>query len=302
MRYDSEKYVAMILPGRPIFNTATRSAEVVGSTTGSPEKPPAPGDLTAYRHEIMVMTDGGDGAHGDETDRLASDHSDGDSAARVPGPRTDGSTATEQQRNTTATAESSATGSDSSGQRVSILAEPTRSRLAEEQAQTAELERGPITEYTTGRRSLASSVQIQWAIRVTVLAFVLGLILTAILGSFQVPVQFGLLSIGALLMIGLVWVALSYRVWIYQVRDDSLYLERGVVTHVRTIVPYVRIQHVDTSRSALERALGLSTLVVYTAGSRGADVSVPGLKPNEARDLQQRLKELAIEADGDDAL
>jgi membrane protein YdbS with pleckstrin-like domain len=102
--------------------------------------------------------------------------------------------------------------------------------------------------------------------------------------------------------LGLAWVVLSYRVWIYQIRDDSLYLERGVVTHVRTIVPYVRIQHVDTSRSALERALGLSTLVVYTAGSRGADVSIPGLKPNEARDLQQRLKELAIEADGDDAL
>jgi membrane protein YdbS with pleckstrin-like domain len=222
-----------------------------------------------------MMTDGGDGARGDGTDRLAGD----DSGADTP-----------------------AAGSVDGGQAPPELAEPTRARLAREQTKTAELDRGPITEYTTDRRSLASTVQIQWTIRIAILALVLGVIGGAILSTVRVPMEFGLLGIGVFLGLGLAWVVLSYRVWIYQIRDDSLYLERGVVTHVRTIVPYVRIQHVDTSRSALERALGLSTLVVYTAGSRGADVSIPGLKPNEARDLQQRLKELAIEADGDDAL
>lgn len=248
------------------------------------------------------MTDGGDGAHSDETDRLASDHSEGNSPS--PETRPDGSTAADSQRSQQSVedGEPPATGSTSGEQTNSILAEPTRARLAKIQTQTAELERGPITEYTTDRRSLDSTVQIQWTVRVTILALVLGLILTAVLSALPVPMQFGLLAIGLLLALGVVWVVLSYRVWVYQIREDSLYLERGVVTHVRTIVPYVRIQHVDTSRSALERALGLSTLVVYTAGSRGADVSVPGLKPNEARDLQQRLKELAIEADGDDAL
>ena len=247
------------------------------------------------------MTDGGDGAHGDGTDRLASDHSEDDSA--TPETRPDGSTAADSQpARSVDDDEAPATGSAPGEQTASVLAEPTRARLAEIQTRTADLERGPITEYTTDRRSLDSTVQIQWTIRVTILVLVLGSILSAVLASFQVPLQFGLLAVGVLLALGLAWVVLSYRVWVYQIREDSLYLERGVVTHVRTIVPYVRIQHVDTSRSALERALGLSTLVVYTAGSRGADVSVPGLKPNEARDLQQRLKELAIEADGDDAL
>lgn len=183
-----------------------------------------------------------------------------------------------------------------------VLAEPTRTRLAQSQARSSQLDRGPISEYTTDRRSLANAVRIQWGIRTTAFAFVAGMIVAAVLRGLSAPPVFGLAAIGLLLGVGLVWVVLAYRVWVYQVRDDSLYLERGVVTHVRTIVPYVRIQHVDTSRSALERALGLSTLVVYTAGSRGADVSVPGLTPDEARDLQQRLKELAIEADGDDAL
>jgi membrane protein YdbS with pleckstrin-like domain len=95
---------------------------------------------------------------------------------------------------------------------------------------------------------------------------------------------------------------LRYRSWAYEVREDSLYLERGVITHVQTVAPYVRIQHVDASRGPIERAFGLASTVVYTAGSRGADVSIPGLSPADAEDLQARLKRLAIAAEGEDAV
>lgn len=169
-------------------------------------------------------------------------------------------------------------------------------------AQQQGLDPETIQAYTTERRSLDATVQLQWGIRMAIGAVILGLITGAILNSLDVAPTFASVAIGFFLLVGSIWVALRYRVWVYQIREDSVYLERGVFTHVRTIVPYVRIQHVDTSRGPLERALGLSTLVVYTAGSRGADVSIPGLKPDEARDLQQRLKELAIEAEGDDAL
>lgn len=95
---------------------------------------------------------------------------------------------------------------------------------------------------------------------------------------------------------------LRYRIWRYEIREDALYLERGVLTRVTTVVPFVRIQHVDSRRSPLERATGLASTVVYTAGSRGADVTVPGLTPAGADDLQRRLKALAIGAEGDDAV
>jgi membrane protein YdbS with pleckstrin-like domain len=157
-------------------------------------------------------------------------------------------------------------------------------------------------EYTTDTRSLASLVQVHWGIRVTLGALIVGLIATWGLGRLGFDPQWGGAVVVVLVLAGLAWVALHYRKWTYQIRADAIYLERGVVTHVRTLVPYVRIQHVDTSRSPIERTLGLSTLVVYTAGSRGADVSIPGLRPDEARDLQRRVKELAIEAKGDDAL
>jgi hypothetical protein len=102
--------------------------------------------------------------------------------------------------------------------------------------------------------------------------------------------------------LGIVLAILRYRVWRFEVRGDSLYLERGVFTRVRTVVPFVRIQHVDTSRSPIERLIGLASTVVYTAGSRGADVSVPGLGPGDADDLRERLKRLAIRSESEDAV
>lgn len=159
-----------------------------------------------------------------------------------------------------------------------------------------------VDAHTTDRRTLSPRVQIAWAVRVLASVSIL-----AVIGRFVAPrvgVDPQLIAGGALALavLGLVWVHLRFRVWEFQVRDDALYLERGVVTTVRTVAPHVRIQHVDTSRGPIERVLGLSTLVVYTAGSRGADVSIPGLTPAEASDLQGRVKELAIEAEGGDAL
>lgn len=110
-------------------------------------------------------------------------------------------------------------------------------------------------------------------------------------------------GIGGLVAVaGSLHALLRYRVWRYEVREDALYLERGVLTRVRTVVPLVRMQHVDTARSPIQRTLGLSSVVVYTAGSRGADVTIPGLAVERGEDLQRRLKQLAIAAGGDPAV
>ncbi|SHH57619.1 PH domain-containing protein [Halobaculum gomorrense] len=103
----------------------------------------------------------------------------------------------------------------------------------------------------------------------------------------------------AVVALGLAAVFFRYRVWRFEVRDDSLYLVRGVLTRVDTSVPYVRIQHVDTRRGPIERGLGLASVVVYTAGSRGADITIPGLTPARASDLRERLRELATESEFD---
>jgi len=122
----------------------------------------------------------------------------------------------------------------------------------------------------------------------------------AYVGWLTLPYAVGVFVVFAAL--GVVFAVLRYRVFRFEVREDTVFIQRGVLTRVRTVVPYVRVQHVDTQRGPLERVVGLSTVVVYTAGSRGADVSIPGLTPERAEELQSSLRELAIESEPEDAV
>ena len=88
-----------------------------------------------------------------------------------------------------------------------------------------------------------------------------------------------------------------YRNWFFAVHDDHLEINHGVVRKVSMIVPYVRVQHIDTNRGPLERFLGLASLRVYTAGSQGADMRIPGLSRERAEEMQEDLKKKAIESE-----
>lgn len=98
-------------------------------------------------------------------------------------------------------------------------------------------------------------------------------------------------------VLAIVYSVALYRSWGFELRSDYLYLERGVFTFVRTKVPFVRIQHVDSKRNIIDRLFGVSKLVVYTAGSRGADVSIPGLLPRDAEGIQEELRKVAAESE-----
>jgi membrane protein YdbS with pleckstrin-like domain len=159
-----------------------------------------------------------------------------------------------------------------------------------------------VDDLTGPPRTLDPRIRHVWVLRSTVGALVLGG-LGLLAGLFfrdafwPAPVAFSIAFV-----VGVAFAFARYRRWSYRVREDSLYLDRGVVTETRTVVPYVRIQHVDVSRGPLERTLGLARLVVYTAGSRGADVAIPGLTPDHAGDLRRRLKQLTIAAEAEDAV
>lgn len=151
--------------------------------------------------------------------------------------------------------------------------------------------------------ALHPRVRLRWGL--------VGLLVSLVLGGIVTAVDRFLLTVSPLLGAGVAAVALAvvvvyalllYRSWGYELEPDALALERGVVTKVDTAVPYVRVQHVDTRRGPLDRLLGLGQVVVYTAGSRGADVTVPGLTPDQARDLRNRLRDLAIKSEPEDAV
>jgi membrane protein YdbS with pleckstrin-like domain len=92
----------------------------------------------------------------------------------------------------------------------------------------------------------------------------------------------GLLTLAA-------WPPLEYRHYRYDVREHDLLVQHGVLFRRWSSIPLNRIQHVDTRQGPLERMLGLSRLLVYTASGVSADGSVPGLAAEAAEALRDEL-------------
>jgi membrane protein YdbS with pleckstrin-like domain len=150
--------------------------------------------------------------------------------------------------------------------------------------------------------ALHSRIRLRWALSRLVLAAVVAGIAAVVLSRLGRQPLVGVGLGAVILLLGVTHALLLYRSWGFVLDTDALELERGVLTQVETAVPFVRIQHVDTQRGPVDRLLGLSSVVVYTAGSRGADVTIPGLAPGRARDLRNRLRDLAIESEPEDAV
>ena len=87
---------------------------------------------------------------------------------------------------------------------------------------------------------------------------------------------------------------LLWRRWRYEIRPLEVDLQRGLVSITRTLVPMARVQHVDTRRGPLQRRLGLSTVVFYTAAGPN---EIPQLADETAADVRDRIAELTREAD-----
>ena len=79
---------------------------------------------------------------------------------------------------------------------------------------------------------------------------------------------------------------LAFDRWRYELAETTLELRRGVVVETHTAIPYFRVQHIDITRSPVERALGLAQLVVRTAAA-STDATIPGVAAAEADELRR---------------
>jgi uncharacterized protein len=87
---------------------------------------------------------------------------------------------------------------------------------------------------------------------------------------------------------------LRWARWRYEVRDEEIDLRHGTVRITRTLVPMLRVQHVDTTQGPLDQALGLATVVVHTAAGT---TTIPALTEGDAGRLRDRIATLARTAD-----
>lgn len=76
----------------------------------------------------------------------------------------------------------------------------------------------------------------------------------------------------------------------YALHPRMLQVVRGWLFHTDTIVPLVRVQHIDVTRGPLDKAFGTATLVVHTAGTHNSIVTLPGLAPERAAEIRDEIR------------
>lgn len=149
-------------------------------------------------------------------------------------------------------------------------------------------------------RKLDPRVRSYWWVR--------GALNTAIFGGIAFVVDLGIFfprilpsgwptGLAASLFTGflLIWAVfvppIAYERWRFALREGDLWIRRGILIRSVSVIPYRRLQFVDTAQGPVARLFGLAELVVHTAAP-GTSGQVPGLDAEEAESLRERLAHL----------
>ncbi|WOV83951.1 PH domain-containing protein [Sporosarcina jeotgali] len=84
--------------------------------------------------------------------------------------------------------------------------------------------------------------------------------------------------------------------WRYEVRESEIELQHGIFIVTRTLIPMVRVQHVDTAQGPILKKYDLSAISISSAATVH---SIPALATEEADELRNRISALAKVAEDD---
>lgn len=89
---------------------------------------------------------------------------------------------------------------------------------------------------------------------------------------------------------------LRWKRWRYEVREQEIELQHGMFIITRTLVPMVRVQHVDTKQGPILRKYNLASVTISTAATVH---EIPALDIEEAEEMRVSISKLARVADED---
>lgn len=94
------------------------------------------------------------------------------------------------------------------------------------------------------------------------------------------------------------WPPVRYRHTSYSVDEQGIMIRSGVIWRSVVSVPQSRVQHTDVSLGPIERSLGLATLIIHTAGTQHASISLGGL----SKEIAFAIRDYLIDTDEQDAV
>lgn len=84
--------------------------------------------------------------------------------------------------------------------------------------------------------------------------------------------------------------------WRYEVREHEIEVQHGLFVMKRTLIPMVRVQHVDTTQGPILKKYDLGNISISTAATIH---TIPALVMDEADELRARISDLARVAEDD---
>ncbi|WP_442857377.1 PH domain-containing protein [Bacillus sp. FJAT-42315] len=83
---------------------------------------------------------------------------------------------------------------------------------------------------------------------------------------------------------------LRWNRWRYEVREQEIELQHGVMITRRTLIPMIRVQHVDTEQGPVLRKYGLAGIKISTAATVH---EIPAVEMEEAEEMRKMISNLA---------
>ncbi|WP_033826927.1 PH domain-containing protein [Bacillus andreraoultii] len=109
------------------------------------------------------------------------------------------------------------------------------------------------------------------------------------------------------IVLSLLWIVESYfviffnpklrwKIWRYEVREQEIEIQHGLWVITKTLIPMIRVQHVDHTQGPLLKKYHLATVQISTAATVH---EIPALDEIEAEELRKVISKLARVADED---
>ncbi|MDI7743927.1 PH domain-containing protein [Lysinibacillus fusiformis] len=117
---------------------------------------------------------------------------------------------------------------------------------------------------------------------------------------FEWPSFIYYIAIAVVIIVGLtsIWLfpKIRWNHWRYEVREHEIEIQSGLFIVKRTLIPMVRVQHVDTTQGPILKKYDLSNISISTAATTHI---IPMLETNDADSLRSRISILARVAEDD---
>ena len=139
-----------------------------------------------------------------------------------------------------------------------------------------------------------------YGIMYTAMMLIFTIAVGAVVMKFNWPQWILWIVIVLTIFVGGLWIVffpnIRHKVWRFEVREQEIEIQSGLFVVKRTLIPMVRVQHVDTEQGPILKRYNLANISISSAATTH---TIPMLLTEDADLLRERISVLARVAEDD---